>query len=111
MKLNIYDGAQIVKTYEVQAFRLKWGLTKKLMTMLDLDKLSRFESATMEELITALQPLIANAGDVVAEIMNEMFPEITEDELDRTDVVELAACIAEAFKYVFATFAKLSGKN
>lgn len=112
MKLNIYNkNNEVVKTYETQTFLLKWRLSNKLLKLIDIGQLSKFESATLEELISMIQPIIMEADELVTEILVNMFPEITEDDIDNTDTVEICICVVEAFRFVINRFKALSGKN
>ena len=111
MKLNIYKGNEVVKTYETQTFLLKWRLSKKLLKLIDLGQLSKFETATLEELITMIQPIIMDADELVSEILVDMFPEITGEEIDNTDTSEICICVVNAFRFVINRFKNLSGKN
>lgn len=111
MKLNIYKGNEVVKTHETQTFLLKWRLSKKLLKLIDIGQLSKFESATLEELINMIQPIILDADELVSEILVDMFPGITQEEIDNTDTAEICICVVNAFKFVVNKFKSLSGKN
>lgn len=111
MKLNIYNGNEVVKTYETKTFLLKWRLSKKLLKLIDIGQLSKFESATLEELINMIQPIITDADELVSEILVDMFPGITQEEIDNTDTTEICICVVNAFKFVVNKFKSLSGKN
>lgn len=115
MKLNIYNGNEIAKTYETENFHLKWRVTKKVIKMVDANTfkvLMNWEKAEMQDLIQLVQPLILSMDGLVEEIMLDIFPQMTIEELDDTDSVELAVCFIEAFKYIVRMFnAMNNGKN
>ncbi len=111
MELNIYKGNDVVKTYETESFRLKYRVTKKLIKLLDLGSLVNIENLNEDQMISLIEPIIGQSDELISEIMMDMFPEMTSDELDNTDSAELVYCIYEAAKYVIQSFINLKSKN
>lgn len=111
MRLNVYEGNEVVKTFETQTFRLKWRISKQLLKIVDLNGFMNFETANLNDLITVVLPLMENAEQLITDIIHEMFPDITEDDLDNVDTIDIAVCIVEAFRYTIKRFKDLRAKN
>ena len=106
IKLNIYDGNKIVKTYTANEVNLSFGVIEDILELIDVDKLTATtdDVALMKEVIK----VIARAFGQVKTILREMFPDITEDELKHARMKDIALILIDTFKFAFAEIAGLA---
>ena len=105
IKLNIYDGNKIVKTYAANEVNLSFGVIEDILELIDVDKLTATtdDVALMKEVIK----VIAGAFGQVKTILREMFPNVTEDELKHARMKDIALILIDTFKFAFAEIAGL----
>lgn len=97
MILNIYDKGKVMKTYETDSFRLMWGTIQQVSKVVNFDNLD-FENK--EKLTMSILDSLYELMDTVNMILIDIFPEITEEELSRTDALEIADVVMEAVFFV-----------
>lgn len=97
MILNIYDKGKVKKTYKTDTFRLMYGTIQQITKVIDFDKLN-FDSK--EEMTMSILDSINEFMDTIDLILTDIFPEITEEELRRTDVLEIVDVVMEAVFFV-----------
>lgn len=109
MKLNIYEGRKIVKTYEADTYDLMFGV---LEDVADAVKLDEMKSGSNEELVKMALGLVTRSIGTVRDMMKDIFDGITDEELRRTRVSEMGAVIVEIIKYTISQLNRgISGKN
>ena len=104
MKINVYKGQKIVKTYETQEYKLLFGTVDDLIDAIDMEALS---TAKGTDLVGVVAQFARDSRNTAKELIMDMFPEITEDELRHVAVDEIVACLVDAIKYVFAQVNKV----
>ena len=112
LKLNIYKNGQVEKTYEAGEFDIMFGTVEDLIDLLDMDKLGK-DTSDME-FVTAIVRVVSGGKDKLKEILKEIFPELTDEEMKRVKVKELVPLVKDIVKFSlgelsFATGDK--GKN
>ena len=80
LKLNIYKGGQVEKTYEAGEFDIMFGTVEDLIDLLDMDKLGK-DTSDME-FVTAIVRVVSGGKDKLKEILKEIFPELTDEECE-----------------------------
>lgn len=109
MKLNIYEGKKIVKTYESDTYDLMFGV---LEDVADAVKLDEMKSGSNEELVKMALGLVTRSISTVRDMMKDIFEGITDEELRHTRVSEMGAVIVEIIKYTISQLNRgISGKN
>lgn len=109
MKLNVYNKKQIEKTYEAETYDLMFGTIEDIADAVDLDSL---KTGTDVEIIKMIGNLVLNSMDTVKNLLKDIFDGITDDELKRTKVSEIAAVLLEIVKFTIAQLSKgANGKN
>lgn len=97
IKLNIYKTKkEIEKTYIAQDFDIMFGVLEDLLNALDLEALV---GEDRESMISAVSRLIAARKDVIYPLLKDTFEGLTDDEIRRTKLTELAAAIIALAKY------------
>lgn len=109
MKLNIYQGKKIVKTYTAETYDLMFGTLEDVADAVKLDEL---KTGTDVEIIKMIGNLVLSSMDTVKELMMDIFDGITSEELRHVKVREMAEVLKDV---VFYTIAQLNignkGKN
>lgn len=109
MRLNIYNGKQIEKTYEADAYDLMFGTVEDVAAAVKLDEL---KTGTDVEIIKMIGNLVLSSMDTVKDLLKDIFDGITDDELKHTKVKEIAGVLLDVVKF---TIQQLSignnGKN
>lgn len=97
LKLNIYKNGQVEKTYEAGEFDIMFGTVEDLIDLLDMDKLGKGTSDM--EFVTAIVRVVAGGKDKLKEILKEIFPELTDDEMKRVKVKELVPLVRDIVRF------------
>jgi hypothetical protein len=86
LKLNIYadDGKTLVKTYTAKDYNVAFGVVRRLMKLLDLEKLNNNAD---------ILKLIVNAWDELEKVLSGYFPDVQDDEWDRVSMDEIVVLI------------------
>jgi hypothetical protein len=93
LKLNVYEGREIVKTYECNAFDVELATVEDAMHSLRFDKMV---SGDAQEMVAAVVSCI----DTVRPFLCDMFDGLTMEEARHTRT----ANIVEVFQGLFAWF-------
>lgn len=102
MKLNVYKNQkEIEKAYEIEAYDLMYGTVEDIFEVLDeVD-----EKASQTEILKAVQKHRIK----INQLLKDIFPDLTDDELKRTKIKELVPFFIDLFVYVTKSFS--SEKN
>lgn len=93
LKINVYDDEDnIIKTSEAKLVDLKFGVIRKLMKLLNVDNIDN----TVELLKT-----VYGAWEQITNILNNCFPDMTDDDWDNVKVSELLPVFVMILKYSF----------
>lgn len=92
LKLNIYNGKVIEKTYITDTYDLMYGTIEDVLNIIDLDKIDK--SVELGKMIIRLLPLIKP-------FLKDVFDGLTDEELRRTKVKEVKQIFEKIFSYGF----------
>jgi hypothetical protein len=93
LKINVYDDENnVIKTSEAKLVDLKFGVIRKLMKLLNVDNIDN----TVELLKT-----VYGAWEQITNILNNCFPDMTDDDWDNVKVSELLPVFVMILKYSF----------
>jgi hypothetical protein len=90
LKLTIYKGKEIEKTYTAQDYNVMYGTVEDLLDLLDLDALTGKDKGSM---LSAVSRLMKSRQDVINPLMLDIFEGLTEDELRRTKAIDVVNVI------------------
>lgn len=96
MKLNIYEKKQVVKTYEANSYDLMFGTVEDVANAINLDEL---KSGTDAEIMKMVIKLISSSMGTIKQLMMDIFDGLTEDELKKVKVSEMALVIVEVVTF------------
>lgn len=109
LKLNIYKGREVEKTYTANTYDLMFGTMEDFIGIIEPDKLFGDNKTEMGEAATKL---ISGGLSQIKPLYLDVFPGLTEEELRRTRVTDLIVIGKEILKYSLSEIKKAStGKN
>lgn len=109
MKLNIYaKNKEIKKTYEVEEYDLMFGTIEDVSDAVNLDSL---KTGSDVEILKMVGSLVLNSMDTVKNLLKDIFPGLTDEELKNTKVKEIAAVLIGVVKFTIAELGKGKTKN
>ena len=103
MKLNIYEKKQIVKTYEADTYDIMFGVLEDVANALNLDSLKTGSEA---EIIRMGVSLVINSMETVKDLLKDIFEGITDEEIKKTKVNEIARVFVDVVKYTMLQMQK-----
>lgn len=110
LKLNVYKGKEIEKTYTTDDFRLMTGTCEDLLNIIDMDMFSKLDGMTNDEAIKALS-MFVGVFKQFKPIMKDIFPDLTDDEYNRTEMKEVSAIAWHVIQYTFGQLFNVASKN
>lgn len=108
MKLNVYKKREIVKTYEADTYDLMFGVLEDVADAVHLDEL---KSGSDAEIIKIVGNLVLHSMGTVRDLLKDIFPGITDEELKNTRVSEIAQVIIDVVKFTIAELMKGFGSK
>lgn len=101
MKINVYEKRKIVKTYEVDAYDLPFGILEDVADTIDIDSL---KTGSDVEIITLVGKMIIKNKNIIKELLKDIFDGITDEELRKTTVTEMVRVIVDIVTYTIGQF-------
>ena len=102
LKLNIYNGKTIEKTYVADEIDIMFGTVEDLLDVIDFDNLND-EKEVVKVVIKTLNNL--------KPFLKQIFDGLTDDEIKRTKVKELVPLFVDIVKYAMDELKALMSKN
>lgn len=106
LKLNIYsteDKNKIEKTYTTEGYDLMLGTVEDIMNIIDIDKLSNDREVAL---------MVVKGYKQIKPLLLDIFPGVTDEELQRVRVSELIPLFVDVAKSVVDSLGILkTGKN
>lgn len=102
LKLNIYNGKIIEKTYVTEEIDIMFGTVEDLLDVIDFDNLND-EKEVVKVVIKTLNNL--------KPFLKQIFDGLTDDEIKRTKVKELVPLFVDIVKYTMDELKALMSKN
>lgn len=91
LKINVYKGGMVEKTYTANDYEVMYGTVEDLLDVLDLEALT--DKADKDSLISAVSRLLNSRKDIINPLMMDIFEGLTEEELRRVKAREIIAVI------------------
>lgn len=107
MKLNIYENKKVVKTYTADTYDLPFGVVEDIADVLDLDSLKTGSDAEILKLVG--KGALRSMG-TVKNLLKDMFEGLTDDEIKKTTVKEIAICLMDVATFTL-TQLNIGGKG
>lgn len=103
LKLNIYDGRKISKTYTAEEYDLMTGTVEDIINLIDVEGVINLISDTEEAdndkkasikdtigFVPSLIKTIKNAFGIVKPLLKDMFKGLTDEEIRHTRIKDIA---------------------
>lgn len=103
MELNIYKKRKVEKTYKADTYDLMFGTVEDIAAAIDFDALQTGSDA---EIIKMVGKVFIKSRETITDLMKDVFPGITDEELRRTKITEMARVIVEIVQYTIAQLSK-----
>ena len=110
LKLNVYKGKSIEKTYTTDDFCLMTGTCEDILNTIQIDKLGAIDLNSIDdnppmEFLTMFFGLYKQFNP----IMKELFDGITDDEYKRTHIDEVARVAWQVIMYTLTSLFNITG--
>ena len=102
LKLNIYNGKEIEKTYVAEEIDIMFGTVEDLLEVINFDNL-KDENEVVKVVIATLKNL--------KPFLKQIFDGLTDEEIKRTKVKELVPLFVKIVTYSIEELKSLMGKN
>lgn len=94
MTLNVRgEGGSVEKTYTAETYDLMWGTMEDVLSAVDLDALVSDGGKGGAAAAAAGGKLLVKSMGQIKPLLKDVFPGITDDEIKRVPVKEIAACV------------------
>lgn len=90
LKLNVYKGREVEKTYTTDTYDLMYGIVEDILGVLDLEKMT--DNLEVAKMVIKMMPQIRP-------FLKDVFEGLTDEELRRTKVKELIAVFVNIVRY------------
>lgn len=104
LKLNVYEGKfcrKVEKTVTAECFELSVGICEDVLNVINVDMLDGgIKSLDTEAQFDLIVGLVKNGFPFFKELIQELF-ELTDDEVKRTKLAEIAHVVVDIVKYSF----------
>lgn len=122
LKLNIYgQGEEVTKTYTCQSYSIKMRFINEFIKVIDIEKIGRIinisekeekEKQETMELITSTIPMLLDSYENIMEMIKDVFPGLTDEELLDTRLHEVVQVLFGIVKFIVKSIGLAStGKN
>ena len=97
LRLPIYRNGVIEKTYEVENFRIPYGVIQDVLHLVEVDKLN-------DEM--AIAGMLLEAFDLFDPLLKDLFPGLTDDDLRHADFVDIGLVFTGVARYAIEKLSK-----
>lgn len=109
LKLNIYNNtrlSEIEKTYTCNDFAISVAVAEDILDLVNIDMFTG--NLTEEDQLKALVKLVICGKDKFKDLVKNVFPELTDDELKRTNLKEFVKVLYDIVVYTIAGLTSVS---
>ena len=108
MKLTIYEKKQPVKTYTAETYDLMFGTVEDIADAMNIDSL---KTGADVEIIQMAVNLVRNNMDLVKDLLKDIFDGLTDEEIKKTKVKEIARVLVDVVKFTITQLKTGDSKN
>jgi hypothetical protein len=110
LKLNIYKGTEVVKTYTANDFTLKTGTCEDIVNAIDIDKLLG-SGLNNDQLGVEVIKLVTKNFNKFRPFLQDIFPELTDEEYRNTAIKETGNIMLKVVNYTIGELFSVKGSN
>lgn len=100
LKLNIYNGKKVEKTYIAETIDLTFGTVEDVLDVLDIEHIASN---------TDLLSLVPRAAKQLKPFLKDIFDGLTDEEIRRTRISDIVTIFKELYNYAALEIANNSG--
>lgn len=104
LKLNIYDGRKIVKTYIAESVDLSFGVIEDVLDALDFENMKTGDNKEMAK-------MILKCKDQIKPFLMDIFDGLTADEVRHTRTQNLIDVFRGLYNYAVGELGVVGSKN
>lgn len=110
LKLNIYNGKKVVKTYEANDFTLTTGVCEDIINEIDIDKLT---SGKLDDQTLGIEviKIVAKSFSKFKPFLQNVFEGLTDEEYRNTSIKEVAAVVVTIVQYTVGELFNVGGNS
>lgn len=108
MRLGIYEKKQLIKEYKADTYDLMFGTVEDIAEAMNLDGL---QTGADVEIIQMAANLIKTNMDTVKDLLKDIFDGLTDEEIKKTKVREIARVLVDVVKYTVSQLKMGDSKN
>lgn len=110
LKLNVYDGKKIVKTYTANDFNLMTGVCEDIINTIDIDKLT---GGKLDDKALGMEVIkvVAKSFSKFKPFLQDVFDGLTDDEYRNTSIKEVAAIVFAIVQYTISELFDVGGNS
>lgn len=108
LKLNIYKGKEIEKTYEARDVELETGTCEDVLALVDIDKLTNIDE---KSLAVEVLKIVTKALPTFKLVLKQVFDGLTDEELRRTKIKEVGKVIVNIVLFTLADLASFNNSK
>lgn len=109
LKLNIYEGRKVVKTYTADTYDIMFGTLEDIIGAVDVEKLQG--SAGDAEFIAAVAKIITKGFNIFKPLLKDIFNGLTDEELRNTRVKDVVPVVIGVLQYAFSEMMDMGGNS
>lgn len=104
LKLPIYEGAQIVKTYTTDTINFSFGVVEDVLNALNFDEMKTGDNKE-------LAIMILKCSKQLKPFLMDLFEGVTADEVRKTKIQDLIIVFKGLYEYATGEIMNASSKN
>lgn len=101
LKLNVYEGGKVIKTYKAEDFTLTTGICEDILNLVDIDRLTSGEM-TEQKLGFEIIKIVAKLFPMFRPFFQDIFPGLTEDEFRKTSIKEVGQIVIKIINFTIS---------
>lgn len=115
LKLNIYKNSkEIEKTYTTDECSIMFGTCENIIALMDFDFLDDNQDDKIDsnsKLVLCVTKIVRGSMGEIKNLLKEVFPELTDDELRHTKINEIVSLVVDIVKFTFNGITNVSKKK
>ena len=104
MTLNIYENKEVIKTYDMDTYDLMFRTLDDVAGTIKIDQMKTGSEAEIIKIVGSF--VVSNMG-TVKDLLKDIFPGITEEEIRNTKLAEIISVFIDVVKYTIEQIALL----
>ena len=102
LKLNIYKSRklkEIEKTLVAEDFELSTGICEDMLKLINIDLFEGVTALSEEDQFVEIFKIVVGGFDIFKDLLKDVFDDLTDEEIERTKVKEVAYIVFRIVKY------------